>query len=188
MEKVKKKVVKKKVTKKKLPVKRKVVVKSKKLNMSETSEEVKKETIVEVTPPIIEYTYNNTTDPVKAGPLGSKAIQIKFKNSYGSTTQCNMWTCDAPTNNCQVGSIASFANFISLINPENYLRVFKEIITKYVMRNMILIDVRQDTPLLSTFEKIFQPYIVFKKDYTSTRGSAMCMFLLDVRQIYSMKF
>lgn len=91
--------------------------------------------------------------------------------------------CPTPTSNCQVSSIAAFADLYDAI--ENYTDVLKKVGEK-VGKKLMLIDVNSTTNAGKAanagtlFEK---EAILFKQGYKSTNGSDMIMLLVNVRQL-----
>ena len=85
----------------------------------------------------------------------------------------------SPTGDCQTYSIA---NADQILAKPNALDIFKAVQPK-VGKKQLLMNVREDGAAYKQLKELFKGDIIIEQPYTSTRGSSMCMFLVNTRKL-----
>lgn len=84
----------------------------------------------------------------------------------------------SPTGDCQTFSISAVNNFLPSAEPGLDVEILARCFQAIGHKNQLLVNICTDTNTMERFEEIFNGYITIEQNYTSTRGSAMTMFLV----------
>lgn len=84
----------------------------------------------------------------------------------------------SPTGDCQTFSISAVNNFLPSAEPGLDIEILARCFQAIGLKNQLLVNICTDTNTMERFKEIFNGYITIEKNYTSTRGSAMTMFLV----------
>ena len=84
----------------------------------------------------------------------------------------------APTGDCQTFSISAINHFIKSSEPGLDLEILARCFQAIGHKNQLLVNICTDTTTMVRFKEIFNGHITIEQNYTSTRGSAMTMFLV----------
>lgn len=88
-----------------------------------------------------------------------------------------------PFFNCQIASIASFDNLLQYNDKKNYPITLHKVWSLCIGKRMLMVDIKYNMEIL---ENLFtKGEIVFKQLYTSTNGSNMTMYLLNMEKFCS---
>jgi len=97
-----------------------------------------------------------------------------------------------PTMNCQLGSVASFNQILRLVEKcdeklkDVELLAYLKEIDKLAVKNIILVDIHEVYTKNMAFLK--QSYIVKDIEYTSTNGSKMHIWLINMKKLRENNF
>lgn len=84
----------------------------------------------------------------------------------------------SPTGDCQTFSISAVNNFLASAEPGLDIEILARCFQAIGLKNQLLVNICTDTNTMERFKEIFNGYITIEQNYTSTRGSAMTMFLV----------
>lgn len=84
----------------------------------------------------------------------------------------------SPTGDCQTFSISAVNNFLPSAEPGLDVEILARCFQAIGHKNQLLVNICTDTNTMVRFKEIFDGFITIEQNYTSTRGSAMTMFLV----------
>ena len=113
--------------------------------------------------------------PQVSFPSGNLVMIKNKKYPYGVSIPINQ----APTNNCQLLSLASFANILSQYKEKYEIQHILKCVSQRVCKRLILVDVRKT--YVEKLEKLLdEKQITLKQEYKSSNSSDMCIFIIKV--------